>query len=112
MQQLFDSRESLHAPHLVDVDVEVTQAVRRFTIAGEIDEERGRQALSDLADFPVRRYAHDVLLPRVWALRNSLTAHDAVYVALAEALDAQLLTRGARLATAAGHHAQVELVSP
>jgi hypothetical protein len=63
-----------------------------------------------LADFPLRRYPHDLLLPRVWELRNNLTACDAVYVALAEALDAPLLTSDKRLATAVGHHARVELV--
>ena len=49
-------------------------------------------------------------LPRVWELRHNLTAYDAVYVALAEALDAPLLTRDQRLAAAPGHHAVVELV--
>ena len=63
-----------------------------------------------LADFPLRRYPHDFLLTRVWELRNNLTAYDAVYVALAEALGAPLLTRDRRLAAAPGHHAQVELV--
>jgi predicted nucleic acid-binding protein len=106
--RLLDPRETLHAPHLLDV--EVAQVVRRYAAAGEIDAERGRQALVDLADFPLRRYAHDFLLPRVWELRSNLTAYDAVYVALAEALDATLLTRDRRLAGAAGHHARVEVV--
>lgn len=105
---LFDSRETLHAPHLLDV--EVAQVIRRYAAKGEIDTERGRAALADLADFPLRRYPHDFLLPRVWELRNNLTAFDAVYVALAEALDVALLTRDQRLATASGHHARVELV--
>jgi predicted nucleic acid-binding protein len=51
--------------------------------------ERGVVALADLADMPLRRYAHDFLLPSVWALRHNLIAYDAVYVALAEALDAR-----------------------
>jgi predicted nucleic acid-binding protein len=105
---LFDSRETLHAPHLLDV--EVAQVIRRYAATGEIDSERGRMALVDLADFPLHRYPHGFLLPRVWNLRNNLTAYDAVYVALAEALDARLLTRDQRLAAAAGHHARVELV--
>jgi predicted nucleic acid-binding protein len=67
-------------------------------------------ALIDLTDLPLRRYPHDLLLPRIWDLRNNLTAYDAAYVALAEALNAPLLTRDRRLATAAGHFAQVELV--
>jgi predicted nucleic acid-binding protein len=105
---LFDGRQTLHAPHLLDV--EVAHVVRRYAAAGEIGHERGREALADLADFPVQRYPHGFLLPRVWQLRNNLTAYDAVYVALAEALDAPLLTRDQRLAAAAGHHARVELV--
>jgi predicted nucleic acid-binding protein len=105
--RLFDSRQTLHAPHLLDV--EIAQVVRRYAANGEIDQERGRAALADLADWPLRRYPHDFLLPRVWDLRNNLTAYDAVYVALAEALDAPLLTRDRRLAAASGHHARIEL---
>jgi predicted nucleic acid-binding protein len=105
---LLRPRQTLHAPHLIDV--EVAQVIRRYAANGEIDSGRGRAALIDLADLPLRRYPHDFLLPRVWDLRNNLTAYDAVYVALAEALDAPLLTRDRRLAAAAGHHARVELV--
>jgi predicted nucleic acid-binding protein len=107
-KRLFEARQTLHAPHLLDI--EVAQVIRRYAAKGEIDSERGRAALADLADFPLRRYPHDFLLPRVWDLRNNLTACDAVYVALAEALDAPLLTRDQRVAAAAGHHARVELV--
>jgi len=107
-ERLFEPQQTLHAPHLLDI--EVAQVIRRYAAKGEIDSERGRAALTDLADFPFRRYPHDFLLPRVWDLRNNLTAYDAVYVALAEALDAPLLTRDQRLAAAAGHHARVELV--
>jgi predicted nucleic acid-binding protein len=106
--RLFDPRQTLHAPHLLDI--EVAQVVRRYAAKGEIDGERGRTALADLADFPLHRYPHEFLLPRVWDLRNNLTAYDAVYIALAEALNAPLLTRDQRLAAAAGHHARVELV--
>jgi predicted nucleic acid-binding protein len=106
-RRLLDDRETLHAPHLLDI--EVTQVIRRYTAMGELDEARGRAAIADLGDFPLRRYPHGFLLPRVWELRNNLTAYDAVYVALAEALDAPLLTRDRRLAGAAGHHARVEL---
>jgi len=107
-RRLFGARKTLYAPHLLDV--EVAQVLRRYAVTGEINPERGRAALADLADFPLRRYPHDFLLPRVWALRNNLTAYDAVYVALAEALETPLLTRDRRLAAAAGHHARVELV--
>jgi predicted nucleic acid-binding protein len=105
--RLFGLREMLHAPHLLDV--EVAQVVRRYAAKGEIEVERGQAALADLADFPLRRYPHDFLLPRIWDLRNNLTAYDAAYVALAEALDAPLLTRDRRLAGSAGHHARIEL---
>lgn len=107
-QRLFDPGETVHAPHLLDV--EVAQVVRRYALTGQVDQERCRMALDDLAEFPLRRYPHDVLLPRVWELRNNLTAYDAVYVALAEALDAPLVTRDQRLASAAGHHARISLV--
>jgi predicted nucleic acid-binding protein len=107
-ERLLDPQESLHAPHLIDV--EVAQVLRRYAARQELDEERGRIAFETLADFPLRRYSHGLLLPRVWELRNNLTAYDAVYVALAEALDAPLLTRDQRLASAAGHLARIELV--
>jgi predicted nucleic acid-binding protein len=105
---LFDPRQTLHAPHLLDI--EVAQVIRRYSANKEIDSDRGRAALVDLADLPLHRYPHDFLLPRIWDLRHNLTAYDAAYVALAEALDAPLLTRDRRLAAAAGHHARVELV--
>ena len=106
--RLFAPGETLHAPHLLDV--EAAQVIRRYTASGEIDGERGRLALDDLADFPLRRYPHDFLLPRIWSLRKNLTGYDAAYVALAEALDAPLLTRDRRLAAAAGQHAKIILV--
>jgi len=106
--RLFDPGQTLHAPHLIDV--EVAQVIRRYAANGEIDSGRGLAALAGLADFPMRRYPHAFLLPRIWELRNNLTAYDAAYIALAETLDAPLLTRDHRLATAAGHHARVEVV--
>jgi predicted nucleic acid-binding protein len=106
--RLFAPDQTLHAPHLLDL--EVAQVIRRYAANGEIDGARGRVALADLADFPLRRYPHDFLLPRIWELRDNLTAYDAAYVALAEALDAPLLTRDRRLAAAAGHAARIELV--
>jgi predicted nucleic acid-binding protein len=106
--RLFAPHRTLHAPHLLDV--EVAQVVRRYAASGDIDNERGRVALGDLADLSMQRYPHDFLLPRIWALRNNLTAYDATNVALAEVLDAPLLTRDRRLAAAAVHRAQIELV--
>jgi predicted nucleic acid-binding protein len=98
----------MHVPHLLDI--EVAHVVRRYAANGELDADRGRAALVNLAEFPVRRHPHNLLLLRVWDLRHTLTAYDAVYVALAESLDATLLTRDRRLANAAGHDARVELV--
>ena len=106
--RLFDSGDSLAAPYLIDV--EVAQVLRRYAQAGEIEGRRGREAMADLADMPIRRYPHEILLPRVWDLQHNLTAYDAVYVALAEALDAPLVTRDRRLARAAGHGAEIELL--
>jgi predicted nucleic acid-binding protein len=106
--RLFAARETLHAPHLIDV--EVAQVLRRYAAHGEINDERGRAALADLRDFPLRRYPHDFLLQRVWDLRNNLTACDAISVALAEVLDAPLITRDRRLAGTAGHRARIETV--
>jgi predicted nucleic acid-binding protein len=107
-RRLFATSQTLHAPHLLDV--EVAQVVRRYAANGEIDVERGRMALDDLVDLPLHRYPHDLLLPRVWDLRNNITAYDAMYVALAEMLDAPLITRDKRLAASTGHHALIELV--
>ena len=106
-QRLLGGVETLHAPHLLDV--EVAHVLRRYAFAGDMSAQRGREALEDLVDISLLRHAHDVLLPRVWELRENLTAYDAVYVALAEALDAPLVTRDRRLAGAAGHRARVEM---
>lgn len=108
MRRISGPGESLHAPHLMDV--EVAQVLRRFTRSRAIDNDRGHEALDDLAALDVARYPHDPLLPRVWDLRANLTAYDAVYVALAEALDAPLLTGDRRIASAAGHRARVETI--
>jgi predicted nucleic acid-binding protein len=107
-QWLFDPAHTLHAPHLLDI--EVAQVIRRYAATGQIDAEYGHKALNSLTDFSIQRYPHGALLPRVWALRDNLTAYDAVYVALAEALGAKLITRDRRLAAAPGHTAMVELV--
>ena len=106
--RLFGTQQTLHAPHLINV--EVAQVRRRYAASGRVKHGRCRDALDDLIDFPLNRYPHDLLLRRAWELRHDITACDAVYVALAEALDAPLLTRDRRLADAAGHHATVELV--
>jgi predicted nucleic acid-binding protein len=106
--RLLDPAETVHVPHLLDV--EVAQALRRYALSRELDPERGMNALADLGDLPFRRYPHTMLLDRAWELRRSVSAYDAVYIALAEALEAPLLTRDRRLARSHGHFARIELI--
>ena len=106
--RLFAAGESLHAPHLLDV--EVAQVLRRYAARHELTPLRALAALELLARFPIARYPHAPLLGRIWALRENLTAYDAAYVALAEGLGATLVTRDERLASAPGHRARVDLV--
>lgn len=107
-RRVHDFRETLHAPQLIDI--EIAHVIRRSAANGEIAQDRGQAAIEDLADFPVRRYEHLPLLLRIWELRQNLTAYDAAYVALAEMLDAPLVTRDRRLAHASGHRARIELI--
>jgi predicted nucleic acid-binding protein len=100
--------ETLHAPHVLDL--EVAQVLRRYERAGELTAVRGRQALEDLAGLRLERYPHHLFLSRIWALRSNVTAYDAAYLALAEALDAPLVTRDRRLRGVPGHAATVEVV--
>ena len=104
-KRIFSVSQSLHAPHLLDV--EVAQVLRRYVREKTISEQRGEEALEDLGDLPLNRYPHDFLLPRVWKLRATLTAYDAVYIALAEVLDAPLLTCDNKIAFASGHNASI-----
>jgi predicted nucleic acid-binding protein len=106
-KRIFSPSQSLHAPHLLDV--EVAQVLRCYVRDRTLSEQRGQEALEDFSDLPLHRYSHDFLLPRVWELRATLTAYDAVYVALAEVLDAPLLTCDSRIAPAPGHHAIIEI---
>jgi predicted nucleic acid-binding protein len=105
-ERLFSRREALHAPQLVDL--EIAQVLRRYVHGGQMSAVRGREALDDLSGVRLTRWPHDALILRVWELRANLTAYDAAYVALAEALDAPLVTRDRRLAAAPGHRARVE----
>ncbi len=98
---------SLHAPHLIDL--EIAQVLRRLRHKGTIARAQATQALRFLQELDLHRYPHDLLLDRIWALRQNLTAYDAAYVALAEALPAPLLTGDRRIATAPGHVAVVEI---
>jgi predicted nucleic acid-binding protein len=107
-KRIFSPQVPLHAPHLLDV--EVAQVLRRYVRDKTITAQRGQEALEDLGDLPLNRYPHDFLIPRVWELRATLTAYDAIYVALAELLDASLLTCDGRIASAPGHHANVDVI--
>jgi predicted nucleic acid-binding protein len=97
----------LHAPHLNDV--EIVQALRRLALATAVAEARLDDARADLDDIALTRYPLGRLADRVWDLRHRVTAYDAVFVALAEALQVPLITCDRRLARAGGHHAQVEV---
>ena len=99
---------ALHAPHLLDL--EVASVLRRFAAGGYLTAERGAVALGALQEMPLQRHTHGILLERIWELRVIFTAYDAVYVALAEALGAPLLTLDRRLARASGHKATVEVI--
>jgi predicted nucleic acid-binding protein len=102
----------LHAPQLIDV--EIVSAVRRLVASGDAAVERGEEAVADLLDLPMARYPHDILLPRIWELRENFSAYDAAYLALAEALSDEgvpLLTTDARLARAVRAHTGIEVLS-
>jgi len=100
--------ETLHAPHLLDI--EIAQALKRYRRAGMLDNRRLEESLEDFVTLEIRRYPHTPLLTRVLELRDNVSAYDAVYVALAESLNATLLTRDGKLASAPGHHARIQLV--
>lgn len=99
--------EALHAPCLMNV--EVVQTLRRFGMAKSLGPALSRRAFEEYLDMRVERHPHDVLLPRIWELRHNLTAYDAAYVALAEALDAPLVTCDRAMSLAKGHRANVLL---
>lgn len=106
-QRIYSHRESLHAPHLLDL--EVGQVLRRLVRERAVSAPRADQAVEDLLDLRITRYPHFVLLPRIWQLRHNVSAYDAAYVVLAEKLGARLVTRDSRLASASGHTAAIEL---
>ena len=105
--RIFAPAESLHAPHLIDL--EVAQVLRRLVRDGTIAAQRGDQAIQDLQDLRITRYPHFVFLSDIWRLRNNLSAYDAAYVALAESLGAILISRDSRLVSASSRRIKVEL---
>jgi predicted nucleic acid-binding protein len=108
-KRLVDHGRKLCAPSLIDV--EVCHVLRRFFLNGELSAQRGREAVEELAEFPLQRFPPTLLVSRMWQLRNNLTAYDATYVALAEALNATLLTCDSKLASATGHRAKIEFMT-
>jgi predicted nucleic acid-binding protein len=109
-REVLNPDQQIHAPYLVDV--EVTQTLRRLLLARQLTPVRAEEALADFGLLAIARHPHAPLLRRMWALRANLSACDATYVVLAEALDAPLLTCDAKLAGASGHRAQIQLVRP
>ena len=100
--------ERLVAPELIDL--QVGSVWRRAARAGRLDGKRAGQALADLAALPLARARHQPLMSRIWELRDNHTPYDAAYVALAEALEALLLTADRRLAQAPGTRCEIELI--
>ena len=98
----------LLAPDLLRV--EVLSVIRRHAASGELTKREADHAVDDLLALPISIYPTFALLRRCWALRGSVTAHDACYVALAEALDVTFLTADAKLANAPGPHCQFRVI--
>ncbi|MGO1167311.1 MAG: type II toxin-antitoxin system VapC family toxin [Janibacter sp.] len=99
----------VHAPSLLGV--EVTAALRGLVLGGHASPERASLALSDLASADITQHDPTPLLPRAWELRSNLTPYDAVYVALAEVLDARLVTGDARIARAPGLRTSIDVIT-
>jgi predicted nucleic acid-binding protein len=100
---LFAGGQTIHAPHVVDV--EVLQVLRRYVGASTVANARAREMMQDYLDMDLKRYPHDVLWERMWEPRHNFTPCDAAYIALAEGLEAPLLTCDRALTS--GHRAEV-----
>ena len=107
-RQLYRDGDDLHAPHLLDV--EVLSALRRLVRAGEVSAGRAGEAIEDLGLLRIVRHGHVDLAARAWELRQNFTAYDAMYLALAEALDATVVTCDAGLGGAPGHSARDHVI--
>lgn len=101
-------QDEVHVPHLADL--EVTEAARGWLLRGHLTVEQATTGVDALASLPLVRHGHAVLLQRVWSLRDNLTSYDACYVALAERLDAVLVTADRRLGRAPGPRCRIDVV--
>lgn len=100
---------AVHAPSLIGI--EVTAALRGLVLGGHTRPERASLALADLTASDISLHDPTPLLPRAWEMRENLTVYDAVSVALAEVLDATLVTADARIAKAPGLRAEIDVVT-
>lgn len=101
--------ERIHVPHLIDI--EITHVLRKHVALGAMTSTRAEAALALWLATDLDRHPHDTMLARIWQLRPALTAYDATYVALAEALAVPLITCDGRLARSHGHSARIEWVT-
>jgi len=108
VDRLVRGRVAVDAPALFDV--EVCAAARSRVARGELPASRAEELVGDLVALPIVAWPHRPLLGRVWALRENISSYDAVYVALAEALDARLITAARRLARAVAGVSPVEVI--
>ena len=102
--------DELLAPYLIDI--EVLNALRRAVLREELGIDRASDARDDFADLTLSRYPHEPFIDRIWDLRHALSAYDAAYLALAEAIAIPLITCDAGLAAVAGRTVEVELFAP
>ena len=113
MGDMISARLAEHVGALVAPEVfelETIQTLRRLVRSGRVSAATARQGFNVLEDLRILRFSHAPLRERVWALRDNLTAYDAAYFALAEALDVPLWTRDAKFADVPGSNAAVELI--
>jgi predicted nucleic acid-binding protein len=108
LRSRLSAEDDLAAPHIIDV--EVFGIIRREHLRGALDRTAASQAVQDLGRWSGERFAHTVMLRRAWELRDTVRGWDAMYVALAELLEATLLTTDRRLSRAAGPRCPIEVV--
>lgn len=106
--RLAEDVEPVCAPHLIDL--ELAQALRRYVASGRLPAQLAERALERWRDLDIERHGHEGYLKRIWQLRDNVSAYDAAYIALAEALSTSLVTSDPRLAAAPGARARIEVL--